>query len=64
MASGPVFACGNLGGAALPWIVGEVSTRSGSLRLALLVPTVSVLAMLIFYIVNSPARENPAMVRA
>jgi MFS transporter, FHS family, glucose/mannose:H+ symporter len=62
--SGPVFACGNLGGAVLPWVVGVVSTHSGSLRLALLVPTISVLAMLTFYIVNSAARENPAMVRA
>jgi MFS transporter, FHS family, glucose/mannose:H+ symporter len=62
--SGPVFACGNLGGAVLPWLVGVVSTYSGSLRLAFLVPTISVLAMLIFYIVNSSARERPAKVRA
>ncbi|PYV62399.1 MAG: hypothetical protein DMG95_09695 [Acidobacteria bacterium] len=51
-ASGAVFASGNLGGAVLPWLVGVVSTHSGSLRLALFVPLASVTAMLIFYLVN------------
>jgi FHS family glucose/mannose:H+ symporter-like MFS transporter len=51
-ASGPVFASGNLGGAVLPWLVGVVSTHSGSLRLALFVPLASVTAMLIFFIIN------------
>jgi len=56
-ASGAVFASGNLGGAVLPWIVGVVSTHSGSLRLALFVPLVSVAAMLAFYVGNSHASK-------
>jgi MFS transporter, FHS family, glucose/mannose:H+ symporter len=51
-ASGPIFACGNLGGAMLPWVVGVVSTHSGSLRLALLVPLLGVITMLVFYLTN------------
>jgi FHS family glucose/mannose:H+ symporter-like MFS transporter len=52
-ASGAIFASGNLGGAVLPWLVGVVSTYSGSLRLALFVPLLSVAAMLGFYLTNS-----------
>ena len=59
-ASGAVFASGNLGGAVLPWLVGVVSTHSGSLRLALFVPLVSVAAMLIFYLSNSSPRLRAA----
>jgi MFS transporter, FHS family, glucose/mannose:H+ symporter len=59
-ASGAVFASGNLGGAVLPWIVGVVSTHSGSLRLALFVPLVSVATMLVFYITNSSTRQQAA----
>ena len=59
-ASGPVFASGNLGGAVLPWIVGVTSTHSGSLRLALFVPLVSVAAMLTFYVTNSSGRQKTA----
>jgi fucose permease len=59
-ASGAVFASGNLGGAILPWIVGVVSTYSGSLRLALFVPLVSVAAMLAFYVMNSSLRSQAA----
>ena len=58
-ASGPIFACGNLGGAFLPWLVGVVSTHSGSLRLGLFVPLASVMAMLIFYVTNAaPGRKQ------
>ena|SRR5437867_598689 len=60
-ASGAVFASGNLGGAVLPWLVGVVSTHSGSLRLALFVPLVSVAAMLIFYLSNSSPRLRAAI---
>jgi fucose permease len=49
-AIGAVFASGNLGGAIIPWLVGVVSTHSGSLRLALFVPLVCVVAMLVFYV--------------
>ena len=60
-ASGAVFASGNLGGAVLPWLVGVVSTHSGSLRLALFVPLVSVAAMLTFYVTNSSDRQVPRL---
>jgi fucose permease len=59
-ASGAVFASGNLGGAVLPWLVGVVSTHSGSLRLALFVPLASVTAMLIFYLINPEKQIFPA----
>jgi MFS transporter, FHS family, glucose/mannose:H+ symporter len=59
-AIGAVFASGNLGGAVLPWIVGVVSTHSGSLRLALFVPLVSVASMLAFYVTNSSPRWQVA----
>ena len=52
-ASSPVFACGNTGGAVLPWLVGVLSTRTGSLRLALTVPVVGMAAMLAFYITDT-----------
>ena len=58
--SGAVFACGNLGGAILPWLVGVVSTHSDSLRLALFVPLVSVVAMLAFYVTNSTSQQRAA----
>lgn len=45
-AAGPMFALGSLGGAILPWLVGLIATRSGSLRLALVVPLVATLIML------------------
>lgn len=48
-ASGAVFSSGNVGGALLPWTVGAVSTYSGSLRLAFLVPLVGVMLLLLFY---------------
>jgi fucose permease len=41
-----------LGGAVLPWVVGMVSTHSGSLRLGFFVPLTGVSAMLAFYAVS------------
>ncbi len=58
LASGPIFACGNMGGAVLPWLVGVVSTHSGSLRFALVVPLMSVVAMLSFYGVQDLRRKR------
>ena len=48
--SGAVFSGGNMGGAVLPWAVGVVSTRFGSLRLGFFVPVSAVLLLLGFYI--------------
>jgi fucose permease len=41
-----IFALGGLGGAVLPWSVGIVSTRLGSLRAALLIPLLALLLMI------------------
>jgi fucose permease len=48
-ASSAVFASGNTGGAVVPWVIGMLSTHTGSLRLALVVPLLGAASMLIFY---------------
>jgi fucose permease len=48
-ASGAVFSSGNMGGAALPWVVGAISTHFGGLRVGFIVPLLGVTAMLFFY---------------
>jgi fucose permease len=50
--SGAIFAIGNLGGAVLPWVVGAISTRLGSLRAGLTVPLCGALGMLLFYLLH------------
>ena len=50
--SGAIFAIGNLGGAVLPWVVGAVSTKTGSLRAGLTVPLCGALGMLLFYLIH------------
>jgi FHS family glucose/mannose:H+ symporter-like MFS transporter len=60
-ASGAVFASGNVGGAVVPWFMGEVSTHAAGLRAAFVVPLLGVLAMLVFYLTNrAPPRLNTA----
>ena len=49
---GIIFATGNLGGAVLPWLVGLVSTRVGSLRIGLMVPLLGAVGMLVFYLTH------------
>jgi fucose permease len=51
-ASGAVFASGNIGGAVVPWFVGEFSTHTAGLRTAFLVPLLGVSAMLVFYLAS------------
>ena len=51
-ASGPVFSSGNMGGAALPWVVGAISTHFGGLRVGFIVPLLGVMAMLFFYVAS------------
>jgi MFS transporter, FHS family, glucose/mannose:H+ symporter len=43
---GVVFSTASLGASALPWLVGFISTRTGSLRIGLLVPLAGCFAML------------------
>ncbi len=44
--AGMVIAVSGLGAAALPWLMGVVSTRTGSLQVALLLPLGAALALL------------------
>jgi MFS transporter, FHS family, glucose/mannose:H+ symporter len=62
-ASGAVFGSGNMGGAALPWVVGAVSTHFGSLRIGLLVPLLGVVAMIVFYFAGSASRDLQAVLK-
>jgi fucose permease len=45
--AGAMFALAALGGASLPWLVGLVSSHSGSLRVGLLVPLAGCVVMLV-----------------
>jgi FHS family glucose/mannose:H+ symporter-like MFS transporter len=54
--SGAIFAGGNLGGAALPWLVGALSTHFGGLRTGFFVPLVGALIMLVVYLANGRRR--------
>lgn len=55
--AGAMFAMAAIGGATLPWLVGIVSSRSGSLRIGLLVPLVGCALM---FVVASAFRRNAA----
>ena len=61
-ASGAVFASGNVGGAVVPWFMGELSTHVAGLRAAFLVPLLGVGTMLAFYLLNegSTTRRDKA----
>jgi MFS transporter, FHS family, glucose/mannose:H+ symporter len=56
-ASGAVFASGNVGGAVVPWFMGEVSTHAAGLRAAFLVPLLGVAFMLVFYLTRPPLAD-------
>jgi fucose permease len=58
-ASGAVFASGNIGGAVVPWFMGEVSTHAAGLRAAFLVPLLGASAMLVFYLTNKGSASRP-----
>ncbi len=60
--SGVIFSLGTLGGAALPWMVGVISTRSGSLRLGFVVPLSGTLMMLSFYLLQRDSVRASALV--
>jgi len=48
-----LFACGGLGGAMLPWLVGIVSTHDGGLRAGLLVPIAACVVMSLVNVIYS-----------
>ncbi len=58
--SGVIFAIGNLGGAVLPWVVGALSTKLGSLRAGLTVPLFGALGMLLFYLQHKSDNSQAA----
>ena len=49
---GVMFALSSLGGATVPWLVGILSSRFGSLRIGLMVPLLGSLTMLFLYLKN------------
>ena len=57
---GPMFAFAGLGGAVLPWVVGVVSTASGSLQTGLILPLVANLLLLAVYSLDVPRRLGAA----
>jgi MFS transporter, FHS family, glucose/mannose:H+ symporter len=57
--SGLMFALAGMGGATLPWLVGYISTRQGSLQYGLLVPLLASIVMLILYtLLSKPNGES------
>jgi fucose permease len=60
--AGAMFAFGGMGGATIPWLVGVLSTRSGNLRVGLLVPLAGCAIMLgtvtVFW--HSASAHNPS----
>jgi fucose permease len=57
--SGTIFSIGNLGGAAMPWLVGLISTHLG-LRFGFAVPLLGALSMLLFYASPQGLRSTDA----
>ena len=53
-----IFAISGLGGAVLPWITGELSAHSGSLRIGLLVPVFALGTMIILDRLSSGGRAS------
>jgi fucose permease len=60
-----VLGCCGFGGAVIPWLVGEVSTRSQSLRLGLAVPlAATALAVALYWAMSSVAHEPKATAKS
>ena len=53
-----IFAISGLGGAVLPWITGELSAHSGSLRIGLLVPVFALGTMIVLDRLSSGGRAS------
>jgi fucose permease len=58
--AGIVLAVSGLGAAALPWLMGVVSTRTGSLQVALMLPLGAALALLGMSLLTVVARRSAA----
>jgi MFS transporter, FHS family, glucose/mannose:H+ symporter len=57
---GLMFALAGLGGATLPWLVGALSTRFGSLQVGLFVPLAGSATMLLLYASNAVSNNRAA----
>jgi MFS transporter, FHS family, glucose/mannose:H+ symporter len=58
--AGIVVAVSGLGAAALPWMMGVISTRTGSLQLALALPFAAALGLLAMSLVTTGTRQAEA----
>jgi FHS family glucose/mannose:H+ symporter-like MFS transporter len=58
--AGPMFALAGLGGAVMPWLVGVISTRSGSLQTGLLAPLLAAALLLWLHAIGNHGAEQPA----
>jgi fucose permease len=56
--AGPMFALAGLGGAVMPWLVGVISTRSGSLQRGLLAPLIATALLLWLHAVGTTGEEQ------
>jgi fucose permease len=56
----PMFVFAGLGGAVLPWLVGEVSSASGSLQTGLILPLIANVLLLAVYSRDIPRRLGAA----
>ena len=55
-----VFSMSGLGGAALPWIIGVLSSHGDSLRVGLVVPVIALLGMMLLTTQSEPRRDSPS----
>ena len=57
---GVMFALSSLGGATVPWLVGALSSRFGSLRIGLTIPLLGSITMLFLYVANRQSNPKSA----
>jgi fucose permease len=62
--AGTVIAVSGLGAAALPWLMGIVSTRTGSLQIALALPFAAALALLVLALSAKPEHDTATVLAA
>lgn len=56
--AGPMFAMTGLGGAVMPWLVGVISTQSGSLRAGLVAPLLAAVVLLGLHLAANHGRQS------
>jgi fucose permease len=56
--AGPMFALAGLGGAVMPWLVGVISTLSGSLQTGLLPPLIAAALLLWLHVVGNHGEKS------